>query len=91
MAGVSVNSKTVAAAITPEALTATSTPCSAVIVYAKAANTGVVYIVDTVTVAQKFPVDGLKPREWLTIPVSNVAAVKVAVSVNGEGVDWLAV
>lgn len=89
--GLYVDSKTVTTADTPEALTARDILCQAVLIRAKAANTGVVYVVDLATTSKKFPVDGLEPEEYIILPITNPALIKIDVSVNGEGVDWVAV
>lgn len=88
---IAVDSKTVATAGAPEPLTTRDVVCSSVIVRAKADNTGVVYIVDDETPTKKFPADGLAPKEAITVPIQSPSAIQIDVSVNGEGVDWLAV
>ena len=88
---ITADSKTVTAAGTPEFLTTDSVPCSAVIVRAKDANTGVVYIVDSGDNTKKYPGAGLPAGETITLPIGNPAKIKIDVSVSAEGVDWLAV
>ena len=85
-----VGSKTVAMAGTPEALTNRDIRCGAVVIVAKATNTGVVYIVDPAT-GDRFPSDGLAPGERVEVRVHDPRVVRVDVSVSGEGVDWMAV
>lgn len=86
-----VDSKTVAAAGTPEVLTTRDIQCVSVLIRAKDSNTGVVYVVDSVTNTKKFPAAGLLPGESVTLPLTDPANVSIDVSVNGEGVDWVAV
>jgi len=88
---IAVDSKTVAVAGTPEALTTREINCSSVQIRAKAANGGVVYVVDNTTDAKKYPADGLAAGESITLPINDPRAIEIDVSVNTEGVDWIAV
>lgn len=78
-------SKDVASAGTPVALVASSTPCYAVLVRAKAANTGSVYVGK-----QASPTFPLAAGEAVEVRVGDVATVYIDADVNGEGVSWLA-
>ena len=84
---IAVDSKTVAAAGTAEALTTRDISCSALFLLPKAANTGDVFIVDLTTESQTLII----PTAGLALPISNPSLVKIDVSVNEEGLDWVAV
>ena len=84
---ITVDSKTVAAALTPEVLTADDVPCTSVYVVAAEANTGAqVYVVDNVTTANKIRV----PAGGITLPISNPKLVTVDVDTSGDIVEWMA-
>lgn len=92
-----ISSKTVTTAGTPEALAVNAdiVPDSwigtSTIVRAKKANTGKVYVLANNTSTTKWPEDdGLLAEEAVTIPI-DPRQLRIDVSVNGEGVDWLAV
>lgn len=77
--------KTVTSSGTPEALVGSSTPCRGALVKALFTNTGVVYIGSASS--QNFP---LEPGESVSIPIDDLASLKVRVTTNGEGVAYLA-
>ena len=82
-----VDSKTVTAAGTPEALTTREITCTSVFLLTKVANTGNVLLVDFTTNTKQF----LIPPAGITLPIGNPALINIDVSVNAEGLDWIAV
>ncbi len=85
---VHVGTKDVTTAGSREQMTATVISVQSVFVKAKQGNAGLAYITDTVTGANKFPLDS---GEGVTLPVTDITTIYVDVAVNGEGVDWIAV
>lgn len=82
---VTVDTKTVAAAGTPEDLTADDVTCTQVFIIANEENSGVnVYIVDSKDDAKKVVV----PAVGRTLPISNPTLIRVDVDVNGDKLDW---
>ncbi len=82
-----VDSKTVSAAGTPEAITTRDIACDSVLLLPKSGNMNNVYIVDFTTETKTFPI----PTSGLTLPISNPALIKIDVDTNDEGLDWVAV
>lgn len=81
-------SKTVTTAGTQVPLTSTSTGIHTVVVKAKSANTGVIYIGNSdVDSSSGLP---LAAGEALTITINNLNKVYIDASVNGEGVNYFA-
>lgn len=94
MAELVPGNKDVTTAGTPEVLTTATIwdtrETTQVIIFAKSTNTGVVYITDMLDDTNLFPTGGLNSSEWMNIPVRDPRNIKIDVSVNGEGVDYLA-
>jgi hypothetical protein len=82
-----VDSLTVTAAGTAEALTARSIECTSVFLKPLVGNTDAVYVVDSATETKKFEV----LSSGLTLTVTHPKFVKIDVEVSGEGVEWVAV
>lgn len=82
-----VDSKTVATAGTPEALTTREIRCGSVFILPKSANTGDVELCDNITTSQQLVI----PASGITLPINDPASILIDVTVNGEGVDWVAV
>ncbi len=82
-----VDSKTISAAGTPEAITTRVITCTSVFLLPKTGNTNNVYIVDFTDETKTFPI----PTSGLTLPISNPALIKIDVDTNDEGLDWVAV
>ena len=83
-----VDSQTVAAAGTPEALTTRDLGVrTSVFILPKTANTGNLLLVDDTTTSKTFIV----PTSGITLPIGNPSLIQIDVSVNGEGCDWIAV
>ena len=77
--------KNVTTAGTAVQLTTTSTPCKAVLIRAKAANTNNVYFGDS-SVDNTYTY--LSAYEWASIAVSDVSHVYIDSDTNGEGVTY---
>lgn len=82
-----VDSATVSAAATPEAITTREITCTSVFLLPKSGNTNNVYLVDFTTETKKLII----PTSGLTLPISNPALIKIDVDTNDEGLDWVAV
>ena len=83
-----VDSKTVAVVGTPEALTTRDLGVrTSVFILPKSGNGGNLLLVDDTTATKTFIV----PTSGITLPIGNPALIKIDVSVNGEGCDWIAV
>ncbi len=83
-----VDSKTVASAGTPEALTTRDLGVrTSVFILPKVGNGGNLLLVDDTTASQTFIV----PTSGITLPIGNPALIQIDVSVGGEGCDWIAV
>ncbi len=82
-----VDSKTVTAAGTAEALTTRSIECTSVFLRPLVGNTDAVYVVDSTTESQKFEI----PSSGLTVTVTHPKFIKVDADTSGEGVEWVAV
>ena len=89
--GVHIDVKTLAAAATIERLTTRDIECSSVVVRALNGNTNPIYIVDEDDDALLFPDDGLDAGQSTTVPISNPASIRIKVTTNAEGVQWMAV
>ncbi len=85
-ATIGCGTKAVTTAGTRETLVAATTPCLAVTIQAKRANTGYVYV-GGATVASTDGVD-LAPGESMTLGVDDLVKIYLDVSVNGEGVKY---
>ena len=84
-----VDSKTVAAAGTPEALTDRDLGVrTSVFILPKSGNGGDLLLVDDTTPATK---TFIVPTSGITLPIGNPALIQIDVSVGGEGCDWIAV
>jgi len=84
---ITIDSKTIAATGTPEAITADDITCTSVYLVAAEANTGAnVYLVDSNDDAKKTRI----PSGGLTVPISDPKFVKVTVDTNGDKVEWAA-
>ena len=84
---IAVDSKTVTTAGTAEALTTRDITCSSIFLLPKSGNGGDVLLADLTTESQTIII----PTAGLSLPISNPALIRVDVSVNGEGLDWIAV
>ncbi len=82
-----VDSKTVSANGTPEAITTREITCGSVFLLPKSGNTNNVYLVDFTTETKLLII----PTSGLTLPISNPALIKIDVDTNAEGLDWVAV
>ncbi len=83
-----IDSKTVAATGTPEALTDRDLGVrNSVFILPKPGNGGDLLLVDDTTATKTFIV----PTSGITLPISNPSLIQIDVSVNGEGCDWIAV
>jgi len=82
-----VDSKTVTTNGTAEVLTTRDVTCTSVFLLPKVANTGDLLLVDFTTESKTLIV----PTSGITLPIGNPALIKIDVSVNGEGCDWVAV
>lgn len=79
------NSKTVAAAATPESLVAASTTIkNSVLIQAKPANTDTVYIGDSASQPNE-----LEPADAIVVVIDDLVKIYVKVDVNGEGVNYI--
>ncbi len=82
---VTVDTKTVAVAGVPEALTGDDVTCTQVFIIANEDNSGVnVYIVDSNDSTKKVVV----PAVGITLPVSNPKRIQVDVDVSTDKLDW---
>ncbi len=63
-----------------------ATPCKAVNIVAKPANTGMVYIGDA-TVSASLYYEILNPGDSVNIEIADASAIYFDVSVNGEGIQ----
>ena len=81
-----VDSKTVSANGTAEFITTRVIRCTSVFILPKAANTGDLLLVDFTTETKKLIV----PLSGITLPMSNPALIKIDVTVNDDGCDWVA-
>ena len=84
---IAVDTKTVTAAGTAEAITTRDISCTSVFLLPLTTNTDDVQLVDLTTESKKIAI----PSTGLTIPISNPALIKIDVVVNGEGLDWVAI
>ena len=82
-----VDSKTVTTNGTPEFITTRDIACTSVFILPKTANTGDLLLVDFTTETKKFIV----PTSGITLPIGNPALIKIDVTVNDDGCDWVAV
>ncbi len=83
-----VDSKTVAVAGTPEALTTRDLGVrTSVFILPKPGNGGNLLVVDDTTATKTFIV----PTSGITLPIGNPSLIQIDVSVGGEGCDWIAV
>lgn len=82
-----IDSATVTVVGTPEFITTRDVICNSVYLLPKSANTGDVLLVDFTTETKTI----LIPKAGMTLPISNPALIKIDVTVNGEGLDWVAV
>lgn len=85
---ITVDSKTVSSAGTPEDLTADTVRCTSVFIIEDPANSGAnVYLVDSNSASKKIEV----PASGLTLPVDNPALLRVDVDTDGDAVNWVAI
>lgn len=82
-----VDSKTVASAGTPEALTTRDLECSSVYIQPLAGNTNPVFLVDRETTTKTLVIGSA----GITLPVNDPSLILIDVTTNGEGVEWVAV
>lgn len=68
---------------------AASTPCREVILAAKVANTGIIYVGDTAVSSSVYGV-ALYPGQSVRIKIANLLTINLDCSVSGEGVSFLA-
>ncbi len=83
-----VDSATVTTVGTPAFITTRDVTCNSVYLLPKSSNTGDVLLVDFTDPTTK---NILIPKAGMTLPISNPALIKIDVTVNGEGLDWVAV
>lgn len=85
---ITVDTKTVTLAATPEALTADDISCTSVYVIAATTNVGAnIYVTDNTDTSKKIRV----PTGGLTLPMGKPKLITVAVDTDGDKVDWMAV
>ncbi len=82
-----VDTKTVTAAGTPEALTTRDINCNSVFIRPLSTNTNKAYVVDLTTESKKIEIRGI----GITLPIKDPSTIKIDVDTNGEGVEWIAV
>lgn len=82
-----VDSKTVSVAGTPEALTARILNVKSVALVPQSGNTGIIYIVDNATPANKWPI----PVSGVVLPINELRVIFLDVDTNDDGLDWVAV
>ncbi len=84
---VAVDTKDVAAAGTPEALTTREIQGTSVFIIPKAANTGAMFIADDTTDSKLVTI----PTGGITLPILDPRLITIDSAVNGEGVEWMCV
>ena len=82
-----VDSKTVAATGTPEALTTREVNCSSVFIQPLVDNTNPVFIVDKADDSKTLEVGSA----GITLPITDPRLIFIDVTTNDEGVEWVAV
>lgn len=81
-----VDTKTVTASGTPEALTTREITCTSVFIRGLKANTGDLLLSDVATPASTSRI----PSGGITLPVEDPRKINIDVSVSGEGAEWIA-
>jgi len=79
-----VGAKNITTAGTPERISETSIPIKCIVIKAKSANTGLMYVGNSDT-TELFE---LNAKESITIPINDVNKVWIDSAVNGEGVVY---
>ena len=82
-----IDTKTVAVAGTPEAITTRTLHVSSIAIKPLLTNTGTLFVVDLTDETKQFPVS----TDGIVLPINDPSRIKIDVSVNGEGAAWVAV
>ncbi len=84
---IAVNQKTVAAALTPEALTDRDVRGTSVFIRPIAGQSGAAYVCDSNDTSKIIPI----PSGGLTLPIMDPRLITIDVETSGQGVDWMCI
>ena len=82
-----VDTKDVAVAGTPEALTTRDVRIQSIALLPKIGNAGIIYVLDFNDNSIKWPI----PAGGVVIPINDPRRISLDVDTSGDGLDWLAV